>query len=101
MKILRGSWNDDLFRVLEGFPELAHDDEVDACSGALEMLNPNMNSWGIYELYRRQAEKLQAEREATLGRAQPTWAPGSMEWQAEQEKLKAEREKLTGGGSGG
>jgi hypothetical protein len=24
-----------------------------------------------------------------------------MEWQAEQEKLKAEREKLTGGGSGG
>ena len=50
VKILRGPWNDDLFRVLEGFPELAHDDEVDACSGALEMLNPNMNSWGIYEL---------------------------------------------------
>jgi len=67
VKILRGPWNDDLFRVLEGFPELAHDDEVDACSGALEMLNPNMNSWGIYELYRQQAEKLQAEREATSG----------------------------------
>jgi predicted phage terminase large subunit-like protein len=92
VKILRGSWNDDLFRVLEGFPELAHDDEVDACSGALEMLNPNMNSWGIYELYRQQAEKLRAEREAASGRAEPTWAPGSMEWQAEQEKLKAERE---------
>ena len=29
-------------RVLEGFPDLAHDDEVDACSGALEMLNPQM-----------------------------------------------------------
>jgi len=104
VKILRGSWNDDLFRVLEGFPELAHDDEVDACSGALEMLNPNMNSWGIYELYRRQAEKLQAEREArgeVAQSVQPTWARGSMEWQAEQEKLKAEREKLTGGGSGG
>src|SRR5437773_12539967 len=64
VKILRGSWNDDLFRVLEGFPELVHDDEVDACSGALKMLNPNMNSWGIYELYRQQAEKLRAEREA-------------------------------------
>ena len=104
MKILRGPWNDDLFRVLEGFPELAHDDEVDACSGALEMLNPNMNSWGIYELYRQQAEKLRAEREAwgqVAQSVQPTWAPGSMEWQAEQEKLKAEREKLTGGGSGG
>jgi hypothetical protein len=65
------------------------------------MLNPNMNSWGIYELYRQQAEKLQAEREATSGRAQPAWAPGSMEWQAEQEKLKAEQEKLKGGGSCG
>jgi predicted phage terminase large subunit-like protein len=101
VKILHGPWNDDLFRVLEGFPELAHDDKVDACSGALEMLNPNMNSWGIYELYRQQAEKLWAERGAASGRAEPTWAPGSMEWQAEQEKLKAEREKLTGGGSGG
>jgi predicted phage terminase large subunit-like protein len=39
VKILRGSWNEDLFHALEGFPELAHDDEVDACSGALEMLN--------------------------------------------------------------
>ena len=58
MKILRGSWNDDLFRILEGFPDLAHDDEVDACSGALEMLNAQMKGWGIYELTRRQAEKL-------------------------------------------
>jgi predicted phage terminase large subunit-like protein len=32
VKIRRGSWNEELFRVLEGFPELAHDDEVDACS---------------------------------------------------------------------
>jgi phage terminase large subunit-like protein len=37
LKILRGLWNEDLCRVLEGFPDLAHDDEVDACSGALEM----------------------------------------------------------------
>jgi predicted phage terminase large subunit-like protein len=58
VKILRGLWNEDLFRVLEGFPELAHDDEVDACSGALEMLNPAMKGWGIYELYRQQAERL-------------------------------------------
>src|SRR5436853_5531756 len=104
VKIRRGAWNEELFRVLEGFPDLAHDDEVDACSGALEMLNPNMNSWGIYELYRRQAEKLQAEREArgeVAQSVQPTWARGSMEWQAEQEKLKAEREKLKGRGSRG
>jgi hypothetical protein len=30
----------------EGFLELAHDDEVDACSGVLEMLSPNMKRWG-------------------------------------------------------
>jgi hypothetical protein len=35
-RIRRGSWNEELFRVLEGFPDLAHDDEVDACSGALD-----------------------------------------------------------------
>jgi len=75
VKILRGPWNEDLFRVLEGFPELAHDDEVDACSGALEMLNPNMKGWGAYELARRQAEQLRAEREATSGRAHPHGHP--------------------------
>ena len=41
VKIRRGSWNEELFRALEGFPEVAHDDDVDACSGALEMLSPN------------------------------------------------------------
>jgi hypothetical protein len=37
---------------------------VDACSGALEMLNPQMKGWGIFELYRRKAEQLRAERNA-------------------------------------
>jgi hypothetical protein len=64
VKILRGRWNEDLFRVLEGFPDLAHDDEVDACSGALEMLNPQMKGSAIFELYRQQAEQLLAERKA-------------------------------------
>ena len=88
VKILRGTWNEELFRVLEGFPDLAHDDEVDACSGALEMLNPKMNSWGLYELYRQQAEQLRAEKEGrpTTEPAKTNWAPGSMEWQAEQNK---------------
>jgi predicted phage terminase large subunit-like protein len=64
VKIRRGRWNEDLFRALEGFPDLAHDDEADACSGALELLNPQMKSWGIFELYRQQAEQLRAERQA-------------------------------------
>ena len=64
VKILRGAWNEELFRVLEGFPELAHDDEVDACSGALEMLNPNMKGWASLEIARRENEKRRAERKA-------------------------------------
>jgi len=86
VKIVRGLWNEDLFRVLEGFPDLAHDDEVDACSGALEMLNPPMTSWGVYEYYRREAEKLKAEREVTPQVSKTEWAPGSMEWLAEHRK---------------
>src|SRR5712675_1931181 len=80
LKIRRGSWNEELFRVLEGFPDLAHDDEVDACSGALEMLNPGMKSWGIYEYYRQLAQA--AEQRGEPQPTQTVWAPGSMEWLA-------------------
>ena len=86
MKIRRGSWNEELFRVLEGFPELAHDDEVDACSGALEMLNPQMKGWGIYEFYRQKAQGPPC-RDGEVRRHPPKpMGPGSMEWQAEQDK---------------
>jgi hypothetical protein len=62
LKILRGPWNEDLLRVLEGLPDLAQDDEIDACSGALDMLNPEMKGWGIYEFYRQKAEQLQQRK---------------------------------------
>ena len=39
VKVRRGVWNEELYRFLEGF-YLAYDDEVDACSRALEMLDP-------------------------------------------------------------
>jgi predicted phage terminase large subunit-like protein len=87
VKIRRGAWNEELFRVLEGFPELAHDDEVDACSGALEMLNPRMNSWGIFEATRRRAEELKQRPEPQPPKKY--YAPGSLEWQAEQDKMKS------------
>jgi hypothetical protein len=83
VKIRRGSWNEELFRVLEGFPDLAHDDEVDACSGALEMLNPGMKSRGFYEWARQTAEALKEQHKPEPPK--PNWAPGSMEWQAEQQ----------------
>jgi len=86
VKIRRGAWNEELFRVLEGFPELAHDDEVDACSGALEMLNPRMNSWGMFEATRRRAEELKQRPEPQPPKKY--YAPGSLEWQAEQDRIK-------------
>jgi predicted phage terminase large subunit-like protein len=86
VKIRRGSWNEELFRVLEGFPDLAHHDEVDACSGALEMLNPQMKGYGIYEYYRQKAEERRAEQHPQPLPVQTDWGPGSMEWQAEQDR---------------
>jgi hypothetical protein len=75
-----------LFRVLEGFPDLSHDDEADACSGALEMLNPQMASWGLYELIRRQLQAAEERRKPQPPKT--VFARGSMEWQAEQEKAR-------------
>ena len=71
-------------RVLEGFPDLAHDDEVDACSGALEMLNPQMQGWAFYELLRRQVEA-DAERSKPQT-VQSVPQPGSVEWSEAQKK---------------
>jgi predicted phage terminase large subunit-like protein len=87
VKILRGSWNEELIRVLEGFPDLSHDDEVDACSGALEMLNPQMASWGLYELVRRQLQAAEERRKPQPPKT--VFARGCMEWQAEQEKARS------------
>ena len=81
VKIGRGSWNEELFRVLEGFPDLAHDDEVDACSGALEMLNPPMTSRAAYEIARQDAEAILAAQQRKPQGARPDPARGSVEWQ--------------------
>ena len=44
-----------------------------------------MPSWGIFEYYRRRAEELEARRKPPP--VKTVYARGSMEWQAEQEKL--------------
>ena len=38
IKILKARWNEDFFKELENFPEAGHDDQVDALSGAFNML---------------------------------------------------------------
>lgn len=38
VEFVRGPWNDEVFTQLEGFPDAAHDDDADACSGAFNAL---------------------------------------------------------------
>ena len=47
------------------------------------MLNPQMKSWGYYEWLRQKAEALKEQPEPEPRKI--IWAPGSVEWQAEQE----------------
>ena len=84
VKIRRGSWNEELLRVLEGFPDLAHDDEVDACSGAMEMLNPQIKGWNMLELARRELEAAKQRSQPKPTQSVPQ--PGSMEWFAAKNK---------------
>ena len=91
LRVKRAYWNDELFRVLEGFPDLAHDDEVDACSGAYELLNPKMKAWGDYELMRQRAEETAQKQAGETGQQrkpppQTVYQPGSMEWEAAQKR---------------
>ena len=91
VKIKRANWNEELFRVLEGFPDLAHDDEVDACSGAYELHNPKMKGWGAFEAMRQRAEEIAQKQAGETGQQrkpppQTVYQPGSMEWQAAQKR---------------
>lgn len=43
VKLVRGPWNAEFLRILENFPMGGHDDEVDALSGAHEMIAAGIN----------------------------------------------------------
>ena len=60
------------------------DDEVDACSGAL---NPRTKSWGMFEVTWQKAEQLLAEQGPKPQPAESLPAPRSMEWLAANNKL--------------
>lgn len=46
--VLRAPWNKDFFSELEGFPEVSHDDIVDAFSGAFNQLNTEVSLFDSY-----------------------------------------------------
>jgi predicted phage terminase large subunit-like protein len=44
--VLRGDWNERWFQMLEGFPQLPHDDDVDATARAFQSIaQTNLNVW--------------------------------------------------------
>ena len=69
VKVVRGLWNEDFFTSLEGFPEAAHDDDADGCSGAFRMLTEA--NTGLLEYYRQQAKAAEEARNKTDQPAAP------------------------------
>ena len=49
VKVVRGAWNDRFLRTLHAFPEGAHDDEVDAASGAFNELQRVVRQQGTHQ----------------------------------------------------
>jgi hypothetical protein len=75
------NFTSDIDRAAAGYSP----DRVDALVWAFsELLVEPMESEGIYEFYRQEAEA--AEQRCKPQPAKPVLAPGSMEWQAEQNK---------------
>lgn len=54
--IIEGPWNDEFFRQLEGFPDLKHDDDADACSRAFQLFHDATT--GLLDYYKAEAAKL-------------------------------------------
>ena len=79
-------WLAEYLHELTTFPKAKHDDQADSTAQFLDWFKTPMPSWGIFEYYRRRAEELEERRKPPP--VKTVYARGSMEWQAEQEKLK-------------
>lgn len=89
--VLRGDWNEAWFSALEAFPPdgKGHDDDADSTSRAFNTFLAPVKGAGYLE--RARLERI-ARGLDSAGKPVPEptyWAPGSMQWQAEQDELKA------------
>ena len=66
------------------FPKGKHDDQADSTAQFLDWFKTPMPGWGIVELTRRQLEEREQRRKPPP--VKTGWAPGCMEWAAEQEE---------------
>jgi predicted phage terminase large subunit-like protein len=71
LAVIKADWNRAFFDELAAFPTGAHDDQVDALSGAFSILVQPMRSEGSYELMRQLAAEAAARRKAEIGDAHP------------------------------
>ena len=68
------------------FPNGKHDDQVNSTAQFLDWFKKPFPGQGIYEYYCRRAQELEEQRQPQP--VQTSWAIGSMEWAAEQNKPK-------------
>jgi predicted phage terminase large subunit-like protein len=72
-------------------------DRVDALVWAFtELLVDQMEGYGIFELQRRQFEEMERKKAEARKPPEPVYAKGSMEWQHQQEVLRAQRQEQQG-----
>jgi predicted phage terminase large subunit-like protein len=94
---MEAPWLADFLHEIVAFPNGKYDDQVDSTAQFLDWRKAPMVAYGAYEYMRREAEKAQASGAiATFQTAKQEYAIGSMEWQAEQERKKAEEEARSG-----
>ncbi len=80
-------WLAEYLHELTVFPNGKHNGQADSTAQFLDWFKIPMSCWGIFELTRRQAQEL--EQRCKPPTVKTVWAPGSMEWQAEQEKARS------------
>ena len=80
-------WLAEYLHELTVFPKGKHDDQADSTAQFLDWFKKPFASQGIYEYYRQLAEA--AAQPSKPPPAKTVFAPGSMEWLAEQEKARS------------
>ena len=79
-------WLAEYLHEISLFPKGKHDDQVDSTAQFLDWFKKPFPGQGIFDYYRRGAEEVEQRRKPQP--VQTTWAIGSMEWAAEQNKPK-------------
>ena len=75
-------WLDGYLHEMTVFPRGRYDDQVDSTAQFLDWLKRPFPGQNIFELYRRYAQAAEQAKPA-----QPSPAPGTMEWLAELKRL--------------